>query len=85
MKKITITFPDSSKKEFESGITGIQIAEGISRGLAKNALSVTVNGEVWDLSRPITNDAGIKINTWDAPEGKSTVLAQFCSFDGGSG
>jgi threonyl-tRNA synthetase len=72
MNKVTITFPDNSTKEFESGITGTQIAEGISRGLAKNALSVTVNGEVWDLSRPITDDAAIKINTWDALEGKST-------------
>jgi threonyl-tRNA synthetase len=72
MKKITITFPDNSKKEFDSGATGAQIAEGISRGLAKNALSVTVNGEVWDLSRPISDDASIKINTWDVPEGKST-------------
>ncbi|MGA9406688.1 MAG: threonine--tRNA ligase [Bacteroidota bacterium] len=72
MKKVTITFPDGSKKEFESGITGAQIAERISRGLAKNALSITVNGEVWDLSRSISEDASIKINTWDSPEGKST-------------
>ena len=72
MNKVTITFPDNSTKELESGITGTQIAEGISRGLAKNALSVTVNGEVWDLSRPITDNAAIKINTWDTLEGKST-------------
>ena len=72
MKKVTITFPDNNTKEFESGITGIQIAESISRGLAKNALSVTVNGKVWDLSRPITDNAAVKINTWDAQEGKST-------------
>jgi threonyl-tRNA synthetase len=72
MNKVTITFPDNSTKELESGVTGTQIAEGISRGLAKNALSVTVNGEVWDLSRPITDNAAIKINTWDTLEGKST-------------
>lgn len=72
MNKVNITFPDGSKKEFDSGITGGKIAEGISHGLAKNALSVSVNEEVWDLSRPITNDAAIKINTWEAPEGKST-------------
>ena len=72
MNKITITFPDGSKKEFESGVTGSQIAEGISRGLAKEALSVSVNGEVWDLARPITHDADLKIHKWDAPEGKST-------------
>lgn len=72
MSKITITFPDNSTKEFESGITGAKITEGISNSLLRKALSVTVNGEVWDLSRPITNDAAIKINTWDNAEGKST-------------
>lgn len=70
--KIEITFPDGTKKEFDSGITGAQIAQGISNGLAKNALSISVNGEVWDLSRPITQNATIKINTWNDPEGKST-------------
>jgi threonyl-tRNA synthetase len=72
MKKITITFPDGSKQEFDSGSTGGQIAETISRGLAKKALSVSVNGEVWDLARPITEDATVKILTWENPEGKST-------------
>ncbi|MGA7162254.1 MAG: threonine--tRNA ligase [Bacteroidota bacterium] len=72
MKKVSITFPDGNKKEFDDGVTGAQIAEGISRGLAKNALSISVNGEVWDLSRPITTDAAVKINTWDTTEGKST-------------
>jgi threonyl-tRNA synthetase len=72
MQKITITFPDGSKKEFDSGSTGSQIAETISRGLAKKAISVSVNGEVWDLARPITEDATVKILTWENPEGKST-------------
>ena len=72
MNNITITFPDASKKEFSAGITAAQIAESISRSLAKNALSASVNGEVWDLTRPITQDAELKINTWDSPEGKST-------------
>jgi len=72
MKKIMITFPDGNRKEFDSGVTGGQIAESISRGLAKNALSVSVNGEVWDLTRPIAHDASIVIHTWDSPEGKST-------------
>ncbi|MEW5799838.1 MAG: threonine--tRNA ligase [Bacteroidota bacterium] len=70
--KIKITFPDNSIKEFDSGVTGMQLAEGISRGLAKNALAISVNGEVWDLSRPIQVDAVIKILTWDNEEGKST-------------
>lgn len=67
---IAITFPDGSKKEFESGITGDRIAEGISRGLAKNALSIGVNGETWDLHRPITVDAQVTIYTWKDTEGK---------------
>jgi threonyl-tRNA synthetase len=70
--KIHITFPDKSVKDFDSGITGMQIAEGISRGLAKNALAISINGEVWDLSRPVTSDAEIKIFTWDNDEGKKT-------------
>lgn len=71
-KPINITFPDGSVKELESGITGIKIAEGISRGLAKNSLAISVNGEVWDLSRPIVQDCAVKILTWDNDEGKST-------------
>jgi threonyl-tRNA synthetase len=70
MKKIEITFPDSSRKEYESGITGLKIAEGISKGLAKDALAIEVNGEVWDLSRPINQDASIKILKWADDGGK---------------
>ncbi|MDD8017490.1 MAG: threonine--tRNA ligase [Bacteroidota bacterium] len=70
--KITITFPDKSTKQFDAGVTGAQIAEGISRGLAKNALAISVNGEVWDLSRPIKTDSAINIHTWNSLEGKST-------------
>lgn len=70
MASITITFPDGSKKQFESGITGLQIAESISKGLAREALAVEVNGEVWDLSRPITSDATLKILKWDDDGGK---------------
>lgn len=69
---IKVTYPDNSVKEFPSGTTGMQIAENISRGLAKNALAISVNGEVWDLQRPISNDCTIKIHTWESPEGKST-------------
>lgn len=69
---ITVTFPDGSAKQFPSGITGQQIAEGISRGLAKNALAVSVNGEVWDLSRAITTDCSLVVHTWESAEGKST-------------
>jgi threonyl-tRNA synthetase len=70
MSKITITFPDGSHKEYNGGVTGIQIAEGISKGLAKEALAVEVNGEVWDLSRPINQDAPLRILKWADEGGK---------------
>ena len=62
---IKITFPDGSTREFESGVTGMQIAESISPRLAKEVLSVNVNDETIDLARPITTDAKIKLNKWD--------------------
>lgn len=67
---IKITFPDNSVKEFESGITPLQIAESISPRLAQEVLAATVNGQEWDLSRPVTADAAIKLFKWDDPEGK---------------
>ncbi|MBP8975960.1 MAG: threonine--tRNA ligase [Bacteroidetes bacterium] len=70
MEKINITFPDGSKKEFPRGITGKEIAESISKGLAKEALAIEVNGEVWDLSRPINSDASIKILKWNDEGGR---------------
>ncbi len=69
---IKITLPDQSVREFESGITGYDIAESISNRLAKEVLSISVNGEVWDLSRPISKDASIKLFLWDDREGKET-------------
>jgi threonyl-tRNA synthetase len=70
MNQINITFPDGSQRSYPSGVTGQQIAESISKGLAREALSMTVNGEVWDLFRPITSDASIKIHKWNDEEGK---------------
>ena len=69
---IKITLPDNSVKEFNSGVTGMEIAEAISSRLAKEVLSVTVNGEVRDLVRPITTDSSIRLNTWDDKEGRDT-------------
>lgn len=69
---ITITFPDGSQKEFPKGVTGREIAESISKGLAREALSVTVNDEILELSRPIETDGTITINTWDSDDGKYT-------------
>jgi len=69
---IQITLPDGSARSYENGVTGRQIAESISMGLARNALAISVNGVVWDLSRPITADAQIAIHTWNDAEGKAT-------------
>ncbi|MBN8588207.1 MAG: threonine--tRNA ligase [Rhodothermia bacterium] len=69
---IQITLPDGSARSYENGVTGRQIAESISMGLARNALAISVNGVVWDLSRPITTDAKIAIHTWNDTEGKTT-------------
>jgi len=70
METIKITFPDGSQKEFEKGITGLQIAQSISKKLAENALAIKVNEKVLDLTRPIVEDAVIKILTFDDKEGK---------------
>jgi len=69
---IKITLPDNSVQEFEEGVTGMDIARSISPRLAKEVLSITVDGEVWDLHRPIHKDAKVKLNTWDDEEGKHT-------------
>jgi threonyl-tRNA synthetase len=70
---IKITLPDQSVREFPKGVTGLEIAKSISEGLARNVLSVSVNGEVWDLHRPIQTDAAIKLHTWKDKEGKATM------------
>ena len=67
---INITFPDKSVKQFESGTTPLQIAESISPRLAQDVLASTINGEEWDLTRPVEEDAEIKLFKWDDPEGK---------------
>ncbi|MFW5687315.1 MAG: threonine--tRNA ligase [Bacteroidota bacterium] len=70
---IKITLPDNSTREYPKGVTGFEIAQSISEGLARNVLSISVNGEVWDLNRPIQSDAKIKLHTWDDKEGKATM------------
>jgi threonyl-tRNA synthetase len=69
---IKITLPDNSVREYESGITGFDIANSISSRLAKDVLSISVDGDVWDLNRPIDKDAHIKLFLWDDREGKET-------------
>ncbi|MBP1668522.1 MAG: threonine--tRNA ligase, partial [Bacteroidetes bacterium] len=67
---IKISFPDQSVREYESGITALEIATRISHGLAKEVVSATVNGDLWDITRPITADASIKLHKFEDPEGK---------------
>ncbi len=69
---IKITLPDGSSREYPAGVTGLEIAESISSGLARAALSITVNGEIIDLDRSITSDATVAINTWESEDGKYT-------------
>ncbi len=70
MATINITFPDQSVKQFESGVTPLQIAESLSSQLARDILAASVNDKEWDITRPITEDATIRLFKWDDPEGK---------------
>jgi threonyl-tRNA synthetase len=73
MSKININLPDGTSKQFESGVTSMQIAQSISEGLARNVLSAKVNGAVWDANREIEADATLNLLTWNDEEGKSTM------------
>ncbi len=70
---INITFPDKSVRQYEAGVTPLEIAKSISEGLARNVLSAKVNGVMWDAMRPVNEDAEIQLFTWNDPEGKATV------------
>ncbi|PWD98069.1 threonine--tRNA ligase [Marinilabilia rubra] len=67
---IKITLPDQSVREYEAGITGLEIAKDISPRLAKEVLAITVNDQLYDLHRPINEDANIKLHKWEDAEGK---------------
>lgn len=69
---ISITLPDGSVRQYDKGITSMQIASSISEGLARNVLAAEVDGQVWDASRPIEQDAQVKLLTWNDASGKST-------------
>ncbi len=69
---INITLPDGSVRQYEKGATSLDIAKSISEGLARKVLSACVNGQVWDASRPIHEDASLKLLTWNDADGKST-------------
>jgi threonyl-tRNA synthetase len=69
-RMINITFPDKSVREYQKGVTGYEIAKSIHPALANDVLSITVNGELWDIMRPIEKDAHILLHKWDDEYGK---------------
>lgn len=69
---INVTFPDGAMRQFENGVTSMEIAKSISEGLARKVLAAKINDEVWDMGRRVDKDVAIKFLTWDDIEGKST-------------
>ena len=69
---INITFPDGAVRQYAEGTTAMDIAKSISEGLARKVIAAGVNGQVWDSSRPIKEDATVKLYTWNDAEGKNT-------------
>ncbi|HSN62287.1 MAG TPA: TGS domain-containing protein, partial [Ferruginibacter sp.] len=69
---IKITLPDGSVREYQQGISALEIAKSISEGLARKVLAASVNKEVWDATRPINSDASLQLLTWDDSDAKST-------------
>jgi threonyl-tRNA synthetase len=70
---INITLPDGTVKQVENGTTALDVAMGISEGLARNVMAAEVNGEVWDAQRSINEDATLNLLTWRDDEGKRTM------------
>ena len=69
---IKISFPDGAVREYDAGVTAMDVAKSISEGLARNVLAAEVDGEVWDATRPIQSDARLKLFTWKDDQGKAT-------------
>jgi len=69
---INITFPDGAVRQYAEGTTAMDIAKSISEGLARKVIAAGVNGQTWDASRPINEDAAVKLYTWNDAEGKNT-------------
>ncbi|GAB3196455.1 threonyl-tRNA synthetase [Pontibacter aydingkolensis] len=69
---INITLPDGSVRQYNKGVTSFEIAQSISEGLARNVLAAKVNGLVWDITRPVNEDATVQLLTWNDDEGKNT-------------
>src|SRR6201996_4220342 len=69
---INITFPDGAVRQYENGVTALDVAKSISEGLARKIIAANVNGKTWDATRPINEDATVKLLKWEDAEGKST-------------
>ncbi len=69
---IKITLPDGAVREYPEGTNSMEIAKSISEGLARKVIAANVNGEIWDATRPIRNDASVNLLTWNDAGGKST-------------
>jgi len=69
---VNITFPDGAIREYRNGVTALEIAKSISEGLARKVLDANISGQVWDATRPINEDAAIKLLTWEENDGKAT-------------
>lgn len=71
-ENINITLPDGAVKQYAAGVTALDVAKSISEGLARKVLAAEIDGAVWDATRPLENDANLKLLTWDDANGKST-------------
>ncbi len=69
---IKVTLPDGAIKEYENGISSLDVAKSISEGLARKVLAAEINGEVWDASRALQTDVNLKLLTWNDKDGKNT-------------
>jgi threonyl-tRNA synthetase len=69
---INITLPDGAVRQYEAGVSALDVAKSISEGLSRKVLAASVNGEVWDASRPIREDANLKLLTWNDTDGQMT-------------
>ncbi len=69
---INITLPDGAVRQYEAGVTALDVAKSISEGLARKVLTANVNGQVWDATRPINEDAKLTLLTWEDKDGQNT-------------
>ena len=69
---INITLPDGAVRQYEAGVTALDVAKSISEGLARKVLAANIDGQVWDATRPIHSDTVLKLLTWDDTDGKNT-------------